>query len=84
MNRNLCLKSISDSPDLLSACGSFTKNKEKIQKFIVRWDSKQIYQNELDKACFKNDMAYGNFKHLPIGTAPDKVLRDKVFDIAKN
>ena len=29
-------------------------------------------------------MAYGNFKHLPIGTAPDKVLRHKVFDIAKN
>ena len=29
-------------------------------------------------------MAYGNFKHLPIGTATDKVLRDKVFDIAKN
>ena len=29
-------------------------------------------------------MAYGNFKHLPIGTAPDKVLRDKVFDTATN
>ena len=23
-----------------------------------------IYKNELDKACFQNDMAYGNFKDL--------------------
>ena len=23
-----------------------------------------IYQNQLDKACFQHDMAYGHFKHL--------------------
>ena len=39
-----------------SACGSFTKNKEIIQKFRETEDSRYIYQNELDKACFQNDM----------------------------
>ena len=35
-----------------SACGPFTKNKDKIQKFQETGDSRYIYQNELDKACF--------------------------------
>ena len=46
-------------PDLLdisgftySACGTFTKNKGRIQKFKETWDSRYIYQNELDKAYF--------------------------------
>ena len=41
-------------------------------------------QNELDKACFQHDMAYGNFKDLARRTASDKVSRDKAFNIAKN
>ena len=43
-----------------------------------------IYQNELDKACFQHDMAYGDFKYLPKRTASDKVLHEKTFNIAKN
>ena len=35
-----------------SACGSFTKNKERIQKFKDTGDTSYIYQNELDKARF--------------------------------
>ena len=35
-----------------SACGPFTKNKEGIQKFKETGDSRYIYRNELDKACF--------------------------------
>ena len=35
-----------------SACGPFTKNKQRIQKFIQTGDTNQIYRNELDKACF--------------------------------
>ena len=38
--------------DANGACGSFTKNKERIQKFIETGDSRYIYQNELVKACF--------------------------------
>ena len=66
-----------------SACGPFTKNKERIQKFRQTGDSRYIYKNELDKACFQHDMAYGDFKDLKRRTAAD-VLRDKAFNIAKN
>ena len=67
-----------------SACESFIKNKERIQKFKETGDSRYIYRNELDKVCFQHDMVYGDFKDLPRRTASDKVLRDKVFNIAKN
>ena len=32
-----------------SGCGPFVKNKERIQKFKETWDSRYIYQNELDE-----------------------------------
>ena len=38
----------------------------------------------MDKACFQNDMAYGDFKDLNRRTAADNVLREKAFNIAKN
>ena len=47
-----------------SACGPFTKNKQRIQKFMQTGDINYIYRNELDKACFQYDMAYGDFKDL--------------------
>ena len=67
-----------------SACGPFTKNKKWIQKFKETGDTSYIYKNELDKACFHYDMAYGDFKDLKRRTASDKVLRDKAFTISKN
>ena len=67
-----------------SACGPFTKNKERIEKFKETGDTNYIYENELDKVCFQHDMAYGDFKDLARRTASDKVLRDKAFNIAKN
>ena len=57
---------------------------EKIQKFKETRDTKYIYRNELDKACFQHDMAYGVFKDLARITASDKVLRGKAFNFAKN
>ena len=65
-----------------SACGSFTKNKERIEKFTGNTDL--IYKNELDKACFQHDMAYGKSKDLVKRTQSDKFLRDKAFKIASN
>ena len=41
-----------------------------------------IYRNELDKACFQHDMAYGKPKDLAKKTQSDNVLRDKAFKIA--
>ena len=64
-----------------SACGPFTENKEIIQKFKETGDTSYIYKNELDKACFQHDMAYGDFKDLKRRTASDKDLKDKEFNI---
>ena len=43
-----------------------------------------IYKNELDKACFQHDMAYGKTKDLINRTQSGKVLRDKAFKIAND
>ena len=67
-----------------STCGPFTKNKERIQKFKETADTSYIYKNELDKACFQHNMAYGDFKDLKKRTFSDKVLRDKAFKIASD
>ena len=69
---------------IYTACGLFTKKKEWIQKFNKTGDSRCIYQNKLDKACFQHDMAYADFKNLLRGTAYDKVLSNKVFNIANH
>ena len=67
-----------------STCGPFTKNKERNAKFKETGATNYIYKNELDKACFQHDMAYGDFQDLAKWTAFNNVLRDKVFNIAKN
>ena len=67
-----------------SACGPFTKNKERIEKFMRTGNTDFIYKNELDKACFQHDMAYGKSKDLVKRTQLDKVLRDKEFKIASD
>ena len=69
---------------IYSACGPFTKNKERIEKLKETGDTNHIHKNELDKACFQHDMAFGDFKDLARRTASDNVLRDEAFNIAKN
>ena len=67
-----------------SACGPFNKNRQRIQNLKETGVSRYIYQNELDKACFQHDMAYGDFKDLPTRAVADKTLRDKAFNAVKN
>ena len=67
-----------------SACRPFTRNKERIQKFMQTGDRNYIYKNDLDKACFQHDMVYGKYKDLESRTQSDKVLKDKAFEIANN
>ena len=67
-----------------NACGSFTKNKERIQKFKEREDIDYIYKNELDKSSSQHDMAYTDFKDVARRTSSDKFLSDKTFNIAKS
>ena len=45
-----------------SACGPFTKNKQRIQNFMQTGDTNSIYKNELDKTCFQHDKTYGKYK----------------------
>ena len=67
-----------------SPCDSFTKSKERIEKFMQTENTDFIYKNELDKACFQHDMAYGKSKDAIKRTKSDKVLKDKTFKIANN
>ena len=67
-----------------SACGPFQKNKERIEKFMQTGNTDFIYRNELDKACFQHDTAYGKTKDLLKRTKSDKILKDKAFKIASN
>ena len=67
-----------------SACGPFTRHKERIKEFKRTGDTRYIYRNELDKACFQHDSAYADHKDLINRTKADKVLRDKAYDIASN
>ena len=67
-----------------SACGPFTRHKERIKKFKQTVDTRYIYRNELNKACFQHDSVYADHKNLINRTEADKVLRDKVYDIASN
>ena len=67
-----------------NACGQFTKNNERVQRFKETGDTSYIYKNELDKACFQHDTAYEDFKDLAKRTIADKVLRDKAFKIASD
>ena len=67
-----------------SGCGPFTRHKERIKEFKRTGDTRYVYRNELDKACFQHDAAYADHKDLINRTEADKVLRDKAYDIASN
>ena len=59
---------------------------KKEYKNLKTADSRYIYQNKLNKACFQHEMAYGDLKYCILikYCRSDKVLCDKAFDIAKN
>ena len=67
-----------------SSCGLFTKNKERIEKFMKTGNTDFIYKNDLDKAYYQHDMAYGKSKDLTRRTQTEKVLRDKAFKIVSD
>ena len=67
-----------------SACGPFTKHKQRIEKFKETGDTNYIYKSELHKACFAHDATYSDSKDLIKRTVADKILKNKAFDIAKD
>ena len=54
-----------------TACDPFTKNQERIEKFVQTGNTNFIYKYELDKACFQHDMAYSKSKVLAKRTQSD-------------
>ena len=69
---------------IYSACGPFTRHKQRIKKFKQSGDTHYIYRNQLDKAWFQHDSAYAYNKDLINTIKADKVLRDKAYDTASN
>ena len=67
-----------------SACWRFTKHPERNQKFREAGDLKHLYRNELEKACFARDAACSENKDLAKKTVSDNILKDRVFEIARN
>ena len=55
------------------------KIRESIKWFKETENSRYIYQNELDKACFQHDIAYGDCKELN-----RREVANKAFNIAKD
>ena len=69
---------------IYSACGPFTKHRERIQKLRETGNSKHLYRNELGKACFAHNVAYSNGKDLAKRNISDKILKDRAYEIARN
>ena len=67
-----------------SACGTFTRYKERIKEFKRTGDTHLLYRNELDKACFIHDAAYAKYKDVENRLISDQKLRSGVHDIASN
>ena len=67
-----------------SVCDPFTKNKERIEKFMQTVNTDFIYRNELDRDCFQHDVGYDKTKDLVKRTLSDEFLEDKAFKIASN
>ena len=67
-----------------SACGPFTRHKERIKEFKRTGDTRLLYRNELDKACFKQDAAYAKYKDVENKLISDQKLRNNGYDIASN
>ena len=64
-----------------SACGLFTKKKEKLQTFKETGDSWYIYQNQLESLLSTWHGVFRDFKDLPRKTVSEKVLWEKAFNI---
>ena len=67
-----------------TACGPFTKHREKIQKLRETGNLKHLHRNELNKACFAHDTGYSDSKDLAKGAISNKILKDRAYEIARN
>ena len=69
---------------IYSACGPFTRHKERIKEFKRTGNINLLYRNALDKACFKHDAAYAKYKDVENRLIADDKLKNSAYDIACN
>ena len=67
-----------------SACGPFTRHKERIKEFKRTGNINLLYRNASDKDCFKHDAAYAKYKDVENRLIADDKLKNSVYDIASN
>ena len=59
----------------------FVKYCERIQKFTEKGNLKDLYRNELDKACFAHDAAFYESENLAKNIS-DNILKDRAYTMA--
>ena len=69
---------------IYSACGPFTKHRERVQNFREAGNLKHLYRNDLDKSRFAYDAACSDSKDLAKRAISDKFLKDRAYEIARN
>ena len=62
-----------------SACGQFTKNKERIEKYMQTENTNYTCKNDLEKACYQHDMAQVRYKALNKRTQSEKSFKRQSF-----
>ena len=67
-----------------SPYGPSTKHCRRIENFAETSNLKYLFRNESDKACFVHDTAYFDSIDLVKRTIPDRILKDKAYEIARN
>ena len=67
-----------------SACGTFTRHKQRIKEIKRTGDTRLLYRNKLDKACLKHDAAYAKNKDVANRLISDQKSRNSAYDIAGN
>ena len=60
------------------------RHEERIKEFKRTGDTRLLYRNELDKACFKHDAAYTKYKDVENRLISDQKLKNSAYDIASN
>ena len=67
-----------------SACGPFTRHKERIKEFKRTVNTRYVYRNELDKACFKHDVTYAKYTDVENRLIAGDKSQNSGYDIAIN
>ena len=61
-----------------SACGPFTKHRQRIDQFMRDGKLSHIAKNKLDTACFQHDSVYAKYKDRVNRKQSDIVLKTKL------